>query len=89
MIARGSATRIVPLGYVGEKVCWACRLRRGFHLFMSYRNTHLFYVFASTAERRFYERCSLCRWSYEVDPPLEERWSESVWRRLWRSVFKG
>lgn len=67
MIIWGSKSENLDLGGVKEEQCSVCEKKRTYHLFLSYRWWHLYWIFGVLTEVKYMLLCEVCNRGWEID----------------------
>ncbi len=67
MIIFGSKGNIVDLGSVQERYCPTCERDRPFHVLVTYRYGHIFWIPLFCWSTKYFFACSVCESGFELE----------------------
>lgn len=67
MIFWGSNGENLDLGKVRDDECGTCEKTRPFHLYLTYRWWHLYWIFGVLTEVKYTLLCEVCNRGWEID----------------------
>jgi hypothetical protein len=85
MIFWGSNGENLDLGKVKEEQCDVCEKKRPYHLYLSYRWWHLYWIFGVLTKVKYMLLCEVCNRGWEIDKKdlaeLHKKAPIPFWRR--------
>ncbi len=91
MLIWGSRGENIDLGKVKEEQCSVCEKKRPYHLRLSYRWFHFYWIFGMVTEIKYFLLCDVCSRGQEIDKKEIAQWNKEVsipfWRRYGLLIF--
>lgn len=67
MIIWGSRGETIDIGQDKEEHCSICVKKRPYHLYLTYRWEHLYWIFGFLTEVKYMLLCKICNRGWEID----------------------